>query len=198
MAPYISRVDISAANIIIFFLTAWFVHRGISLCEEVRRGKLNAARVWTLSFPFPQGFKTLLIQLGLLGTIFAFIIAFNRLAVSSPQEQHAHDQAILIVPLGAALWSSFAGVGFAFIVVPGIQKIFRSVLGVKPAREDGAHEIANLSNTLASFGTTAGATTQALEQLGERASAINQILANIGASDVRETAKKSLRLFPRS
>jgi len=190
MAPYISRVDISAANTIIFFLTAWFVHRGMGLCDGVRLGKLNVAKVWTPSFPFPQGFKTLLVQLGLLGTIFAFIIAFNRLAVSSPQEQHAHDQAILIVPLGAALWSSFAGVGFAFIVVPGIQRIFRPILGVKPAREDGAHEIASLSNTLASFGTTAGATTQALQQMGERASSINQILAKIGDSDLRKTVNE--------
>lgn len=107
-APYISQVDISAANTIIFFLTAWFVYRGIVRYEAVSEGKLAAARVCTPTFPFPVGFKTLLIQLGLLGTIFAFIIAFSRLSTSSPQQQHVYDQAILIVPLGAALWSSFA------------------------------------------------------------------------------------------
>jgi hypothetical protein len=190
MAPYISRVDISAANTIIFFFTAWFLYRGICLYDAVCKGKLPVAKVWNPSFPFPQGFKTLLIQLGLLGTIFAFIIAFNRLSVSSPQGQHVHDQAILIVPLGAALWSTFAGVGFAFVVVPGIQKIFISLMAVKPPREDSAHEIANLSNTLASFGTTTGATTHAMQQMLERASAINQILANIGASDFRQTANE--------
>lgn len=190
IAPYISRVDISAANTIIFFLTAWFVYRGIALYQSVCRGKLTAAQAWTPSFPFPAGFKTLLIQLGLLGTIFAFIIAFNRLATSSPQQQRVYDQAILIVPLGAALWSSFAGIGFAFIVVPPIHKIFTSLLGVKPQRDDNAHEIANLSNTLASFGTTTGATTQALQQMLERASTINQLLSNLAASDVRQTVNE--------
>jgi hypothetical protein len=185
-APYISQVDISAANTIIFFFTAWFIYRGVVLYDSVCKGKLTAASVWTSTFPFPSGFKTLLIQLGLLGTIFAFIIAFNRLSTSSPQQRHVYDQAILIVPLGAALWSSFAGVGFAFIVIPPIQKIFTRLLGVKPQRETNTHEIANLSNTLAFFGTTTGATTQALQHMLERTSAINQLLSNFAGSEVRQ------------
>jgi chromosome segregation ATPase len=63
-------------------------------------------------------------------------------------------------------------------------------MGIKPPREDSAHEIGNLSNTLASFGTTTGATTHALQQMLERASAINEILTNIGASDLRQTVNE--------
>jgi chromosome segregation ATPase len=122
----------------------------------------------------------------LLGTIFAFIIAFNRLSTSSPQQQHVYDQAILIVPLGAALWSSFTGVGFAFIVLPPVHKIFTRLLGVKPQRETNAHEIASLSNTLAFFGTTTGATTQALQHMLERTSAINQLLSSFAGSEARQ------------
>src|SRR6185437_1674231 len=136
---------------------------------------------------FPQGFSNLLIQLGLLGTIFAFIIAFNRLAGASSQNQYSQAQSILIVPLGAALWSSFSGVGFAFVVVPPIQKIFASLMGVKPRSEDSAYQVANLSDTLSRLGTTTSATANALGQMQQRTSAINDLLANISGSDLRQT-----------
>lgn len=189
-APYISRVDVSAANTLIFFLTNLFLFIGTVRYCAACGDPSKLQRICNPHFPFPLRFKVLLVQLGLLGTVFAFIIAFNRLAGSSAEAQHRYDPALLVVPLGAALWSTFAGIAFAYIVVPAIQKLFSSLLRVDSDAGDVARDVRDVAESFVSLKGQIVDTCDQLGRVNERLERTESQLSAIGQSSLLASVHK--------
>ncbi len=181
-APYISRVDVSAANTLIFFLTGLFLFTGTRRYCAASVSKAELAKIRDPHFPFPSRFKVVLVQLGLLGTVFAFIIAFNRLAGASPEAQHRYDPALLVVPLGAALWSTFAGIAFAYIIVPAIQRLFSFLLRTPSATTSASQDVNSVVDSFASLKKQVTATSDELGYLNEKLGRVESQLDSIGQS----------------
>lgn len=71
-------------------------------------------------FPFPESYKSYYIQIGLLGTIVGFVIAFTAL------EPGSRGQAdILLAALGTALWSTLTAILLAYIIGPLLELVFQ-------------------------------------------------------------------------
>ncbi|HYO12481.1 MAG TPA: MotA/TolQ/ExbB proton channel family protein [Thermoanaerobaculia bacterium] len=174
--PYLARVDLSTVTTLVIALTLLAITRGVWSLRRAAGGE--PWKVWHPGLPFSSGFRNLLIQLGLLGTIFAFIVAFDDMASMTRSKEAgspSYDPAILIAPLGTALWSTFAGIAVAFLVLPPVEALFKKALR---AKEGEAHDEAE----------AVGSSLAALEQRARDSAAALAGLAQV------ETFKKVVTL----
>ena len=80
----------------------------------------SAARLSSIHFPFPAGYKTYYVQLGLLGTIIGFVIAFSDVEIGAERQAM-----ILVEALGTALWSTLTAILLAYGVCPLVELVYQ-------------------------------------------------------------------------
>lgn len=78
-------------------------------------------RSWpAIHFPFPEPYKVYYIQMGLLGTIIGFVLAF---AEVDPRAER--QSLILLEALGTALWSTLTAIVLAYVACPVVEGAYR-------------------------------------------------------------------------
>lgn len=187
--PYLARVDLSTVTTLVVALTLLAVTRGVW-----RIRKAAGEEPWRPGFPFSHGFRNLLIQLGLLGTIFAFIVAFDDMASSTKStaaDAPIYDPAILIAPLGTALWSTFAGIAVAFLVLPPVEALFKKVM--RPQVTDPREGVEAVSRSIEELEHRARDSAAALERLSGRVVELDTDLGRIEAFEKAAALGEGLR-----
>ncbi|MBT5433988.1 MAG: hypothetical protein HOK83_10060 [Rhodospirillaceae bacterium] len=69
-------------------------------------------------FPFHDSYKTYYVQLGLIGTVVGFVLAFSEIHVGPESEANT---LVLLDALGTALWSTLCALVLAYLVCPLIE-----------------------------------------------------------------------------
>lgn len=141
----VDKSTITTALIAAFF---FFIMRGnyrISKGLNPNQPPANTAFLFEDHFPFPMMYKTYFVQLGLWGTVFAFIVAFSTKPGASESSVN-----ILYEALGTALWSTFSAITLAFILCPLIEKVFSGAVRLNFPDMAGhpAEEIAKTVNAV--------------------------------------------------
>jgi biopolymer transport protein ExbB/TolQ len=77
-------------------------------------------RIETVHFPFPVTYKTYYVQMGLLGTIIGFVIAFSEIDLGAERQT-----LVLIEALGTALWSTLTALLLAYGVCPVVELLYQ-------------------------------------------------------------------------
>lgn len=140
------------------FLLAWFF---FGLCRGsfriLQQGIPTANWHNWLHFPFPRNHKTHWVQLGLLGTIWGFLIIGFQMEENKENTQEAIN--ILIQAFGTALLSTFTAVILAYICAPlaiqGIRKFLDNTVMQQnelPWRKTTVSAIDQVSSSLIAFG----------------------------------------------
>lgn len=143
---YLVQVDLSTVTTLLFLIVAIFTTMGLERYAQIKKGRLVLNAEEKAHFPFWPTYKTLFVQLGLLGTLFAFIIAFGEAEsfvdlpaqanqataasiVAGADVSSVSASSVLLSALGTALWSTFSAIFLAFIVCPFvIEKPFQYAL----------------------------------------------------------------------
>jgi len=181
--PYLARVDLSTVTPLVLVLTLFAMTRGVWRAGRWAAAGKDLKQLWRPHFPFTPGLRNLLIQLGLLGTIFAFIVAFNDLAKTSAAKEASYNPAVLIAPLGTALWSTFAGIAFAFLVLPPVEVWFARAMGMKEEGPDvTAEEVDAVSLAMEELERKGLRSAKALASLSGEVEALNQSLGGVNKS----------------
>lgn len=193
--PYPARVDLSTVTPLVLAMTLIAVTRGLGRIHRWEEKGGKPEELWGPGFPFSHGFRNLLIQLGLLGTIFAFIVAFDNMAQTTQTGAAAaptYDPSILIAPLGTALWSTFAGIAMAFLVLPPIEALFRRAMGV---RGQGAAqgEVDALGRSLADLEERIRQSTGALGRMAGQVKIVGDGLDRLQAAERAALLAEGLR-----
>lgn len=85
-------------------------------------------------FPFPEPYRSYYVQMGLIGTIIGFVIAFSN--IDPALEGQAE---VLLAALGTALWSTLTAIILAYVICPLMEILFRGWLrgrtGVDPDQD---------------------------------------------------------------
>ena len=87
----------------------------------VKKGRSPGPR-----FPFPSAYKGYYIQIGLIGTIVGFVIAFSNI---NPSLQGQSE--VLLDALGTALWSTLTAITLAYVICPLVEILFQGWLWVR-------------------------------------------------------------------
>lgn len=123
---HLASIDKSTVTTALIFSFLFFIARGnYRIYQDGKKQKPSPA-LFREHFPFPMKYKTYFVQLGLWGTIFAFILAFSTQSSASG----SFDTAILFEALGTALWSTFSAITLAFIFCPPVEGIFSRAVKV--------------------------------------------------------------------
>ena len=148
------------------------------------------------AYPFPARYQSTWIQLGLIGTLWSFLLLGTQLKVGIDP---AESVTILVIAFGTALLSTFAGVVGAYVLGPLVSKVFQGVLARVGAHPEStpsllreltvelgglAAGVATASRSLAtaegeksgpaqSLSRSVGETTLALGRLREHVEALN-------------------------
>ena len=119
-------------------------------------------------FPFRTGYQTTLVQLGLIGTLWSFLLIGNRLdpSIGDPSE----SVTLLVTAFGTALLSTFSGVVGAFILGPLVATAFRARLSAAGIREESTPGILDqLRQGLRDLSVRAGEASSSLQaESGEK------------------------------
>ncbi len=174
LAPYAGNLcttDLSGISSVLVLATALFMMNGaLSLL----------ARSWPLRthgrrFPFPAAYRGYYVQYGLLGTIYAFTLAFSSGDVGGGQSS-ADTVQILFAALGTALWSTLVALFLAYGACPLFELVWQ---GLRRRPSDPVKTIEDLSAT----------TVVVTAELRSLAAAIREIKREIGAPAVRSLLK---------
>lgn len=131
------------------------------------------------NYPFPANYKVTLVQLGLIGTLWGFLLIGERLQVRNPAE----SVLALTTAFETALLSTFSGVLASFVVGPLISRNIQWLLKVRGL---GVKTLPNLigeiNDTLSDLQSSAHAASNALFVRGTRPVAVEPGLENEKAS----------------
>lgn len=124
-------VDLSTITTVVFLMIflrlSWIFYQ---------LAKKNFQVIYSVDFPFWSNFKTTFVQLGLLGTIFGFMVAFNNENASLKE----YNPSVIFAALGTALYSTFIPIFIGYIIAPifvlpvfGLLKkhIEQNILGIQ-------------------------------------------------------------------
>jgi hypothetical protein len=179
-------IDLSAVTPVILFMFFLFPGLGGVKLFKVHK-KPESEHEFTESFPFPDDYQTIWIQLGFIGTLWAFLIIGYRMA-KIKQLGGIELLDILIKAFGTALISTFAAVVMVYIVTPIVknayQKIF--ILKIPPPLETVEERLNKLSDQL-------NKTTIELEETRNNISGMNNNL-NVCSSSVNILQQKIIEL----
>lgn len=187
----IITVDLSTVTTLLPLLTAGFITFGIMKLYGKTSAKLDIKEKDKVHFPFWSTYKTTFVQLGLVGTLFAFIIAFSQARTPAEATSVAATD-MLLAALGTALWSTFSAILLAFAICPVIEIPFRKAMN--RGSDNGENnsvdkDIESISNTFNTLREKISLTNSAFDNL---AGAIK----NLGGADELEkfmrTVKKAL------
>ena len=79
-------------------------------------------------FPFPENYKIYYVQMGLLGTIVGFVIAFADVDPSAEKQS-----LILLEALGTALWSTLSALLLAYVLCPVLEQLYQRLAQADPS-----------------------------------------------------------------
>lgn len=114
VAPFLQDLSVVSPALVLFALARVLV-AAVLLLRQPR-----AVASWGRThFPFPDPYKVYFIQMGLLGTIVGFVLAF---AEVDPRAER--QSIILLEALGTALWSTLTAIALAYVVCPLIEAVF--------------------------------------------------------------------------
>lgn len=168
-------IDLSAVTPVILFMFFLFPGLGGVKIFKVHK-KPEPEHAFTESFPFPENYQTTWIQLGFIGTLWAFLIIGYRMAkIKHLGGIELLD--ILIKAFGTALISTFVAVVMVYIVTPivrnGYHRLFK--LKIPPPLETVEERLNKLSEQL-------NKTTIELEETRDNISDMNDNLNACSAS----------------
>ncbi len=139
------------------------------------------------SYPFPPSYQVTWVQLGLLGTLFSFLLLGGRLKTDLAPEDSV---SILVIAFGTALLSTFAGVVGGFLLGPATVALFHGLVVQEILPDEGTVESVDaLKRGLVELGTSAKKTSRILGDVGEEGS--DESLAR--SAERAQEALKSLR-----
>lgn len=116
-----------------------------------------ATRRWSaIHFPFPEPYKVYYIQMGLLGTIVGFVLAFAEVDPRADRQS-----LILLEALGTALWSTLTAIVLAYVLCPVVEALYRRVRDTVLPREPN-----DTRSALDLLRARTVATAEELDQLG--------------------------------
>jgi uncharacterized protein YoxC len=120
--PLLSR-DLSTVTPALLMVFLFKIFRG---CRHVARKHLG--RMLTAEFPFSPTFRLTWVQLGLIGTLWGFLLLGfgleNHGALSDPDLSGQATLNLLIQAFGTALLSTFTAVLLAYLLAPAVQWLF--------------------------------------------------------------------------
>ncbi len=114
VSPFMQDLSVVSPALVLFTAARMLVAAVLLLRspERVRR--------WGhVHFPFPDPYKVYFIQMGLLGTIVGFVLAFAEV------DPHTERQSIILLEaLGTALWSTLTAIVLAYVFCPVVEGLF--------------------------------------------------------------------------
>lgn len=106
------------------FLGMWFFFRVFRGFFKIAKQSIPTSNWY--NFPFPVDYKVTWVQLGLLGTLWAFVVVIGFQLKPGGETQESIN--LMIMAFGTALLSSFTAVFLAFVCAPIVIKFFRSFI----------------------------------------------------------------------
>ena len=114
VAPFMQDLSVVSPALVLFTAARMLVAALLLL-----RSPATVRRWGNVHFPFPDPYKVYFIQMGLLGTIIGFVIAF---AEVDPRAER--QSIILLEALGTALWSTLTAIVLAYVFCPAIEAVY--------------------------------------------------------------------------
>jgi hypothetical protein len=115
VAPFMQDLSVVSPALVLFTAARMLVAALLLLRRPA------SIRGWGgVHFPFPDPYKVYFIQMGLLGTIVGFVLAF---AEVDPRAER--QSVILLEALGTALWSTLTALVLAYVLCPVVEGIYR-------------------------------------------------------------------------
>jgi hypothetical protein len=114
--------DLSVISPVLVLFTALCMATGATLLvwPSVWPQRLGSPR-----FPFPSAYRGHFVQLGLLGTIVGFVIAFS--SADGRGAPGGAEPALLLDALGTALWSTLTALTLAYVVGPPVEALYAAL-----------------------------------------------------------------------
>jgi hypothetical protein len=126
-------------------------------------------------FPFPTDYQTTWVQLGLIGTLWAFLLLGNQLNL---KQDPAESVTILVTAFGTALLSTLAGVVAAYLLAPPICSVYGWLVraaDIGPVRSTGTLD--ELKERLDGLGSSATAVSRVLVSKDDQEPALRESAA---------------------
>ncbi len=115
--PFLQDLSVVSPALVLFTAARMLIAAVLLLQSPV------SVRRWgSTHFPFPDPYKVYFIQMGLLGTIVGFVLAF---AEVDPRAER--QSLILLEALGTALWSTLTAIVLAYVFCPTVEIFFGRV-----------------------------------------------------------------------
>jgi len=111
--------DLSVISPVLVLFTALCMATGAALLVWP---SLWPQRFSSPRFPFPSAYRGHFVQLGLLGTIVGFVIAFS--SADGRGAPGGAEPALLLDALGTALWSTLTALTLAYVVGPPVEALY--------------------------------------------------------------------------
>lgn len=115
--PYMVDLSVVTPGLIVFTAACMAYGAALLLRSSVPVAKLTGRR-----FPFPSAYRTHYVQMGLLGTLIGFVIAF-----ANPDLAAERQADVLLAALGTALWSSLMAIALAYLVCPVVEGLYQQL-----------------------------------------------------------------------
>ena len=133
-----ASVDLSAVTplvLVMFFLSIFW--NGLQLLRGQFKQTVLRDQVETL--PFTPNYETLWVQLGLIGTLWGFMLIGIEMSILGKAGSAADSSKIMKVLLdsfGTALLSSFSGVVLAYIFAPPVIRFWQRAVNISPSETE--------------------------------------------------------------
>lgn len=121
--------DLSTVTFYLLFCFSLYLFLGMI---NLARNKMNVAAL--SEFPFPQRYRITWVQLGLVGTLWGFLLLGFGLEHKTSDQETIH---LLVQSFGTALLSTFTAVVLAYIAAPFFQRLY-SLFLLYPANSNAA------------------------------------------------------------
>ncbi len=180
-----ASIDLSAVTplvLVMFFLAIFW--SGARLLRGTLKAGQSQERAETQ--PFPENFETLWVQLGLIGTLWGFMLIGLKMHNLQSSKTEADSQAVMEILLnsfGTALLSSFAGVVLAYIFAPPTIRLWRWVIGMVTEESDISSSIQLLNMRLTAMARGVSTLNESLQKL-------SAVMESLGKSMPHDAFKK--------
>jgi hypothetical protein len=188
-------IDLSAVTP---FVLLWFFYSNAKSSWGILKNKITETDISTKpTFPFTRNYETYWVQLGLIGTIWGFLIIGIKMGQQSKVDKDILD--ILVKAYGTALLSTFTGVVAAYIFAPVTKKFYGQLLNIKVGENAESSLLANQINALANgFNLSANAIsklTAEVENLKKNISTLSPTVIQQSISMIEQKVDSQLQEF---
>lgn len=133
-------VDWSTVTTGVFVVFLGYITQGLYRVYTSRKTQQPHPSLLVATLPFPANYKTYFVSYGLLGTLFAFMVAFSLQRTTA----QASNLDILYEALGTALWSSFTAILLAYGACPLVEELFAYAVRHLHPVEETSDELSQL------------------------------------------------------